>query len=316
VGLPKEGDLCRLVRLRSGIQVAELFRPPRQGLVFHAVVDERDDNLSATWETLQRSAERLYQRTAKRWRNLNDKGRIRVLELLFARYLVTRDQELFSGVEAFPRVRGSAVDLGTVLRWSSHGPVQVIDADQNPGKFDLEGRQVLRLERASRRFLDQGLGLELVSPPLKVSRARLPVSWRKTGRRLAEGLARVFARGPGRRVRDSELDQQELAFLEAVRAEVRSGAFALEGEVRPFAIRVRMAEDQRVPWIKVRRAGKPSEFRIARCHPLVESMIARFAHDTSYVYPALTALTRGEDGYFDTREDVHKMVLDRHKIRV
>ncbi|MBW2277128.1 MAG: hypothetical protein JRF63_06525, partial [Deltaproteobacteria bacterium] len=136
--------------------------------------------------------------------------------------------------------------------------------------------------------------------------------FRVKSRALRDALRNAFSGGPGRPVKDDELDPAETGFLEAVRAEVRSGTFALSGEERPFAIGIRVAEGQRRPFVKVQRKDDRSEYRISRNHPLVEMMVEAVDNDPAFVYPALAMLTEGRDGYADAREGAQKAILGRH----
>ena len=124
-------------------------------------------------------------------------------------------------------------------------------------------------------------------------------------------MRHAFGGGPGTRVGTDELDPAETGFLEAVRAEVRSGTFTLPGEDQPFAIGIRMAEGQRRPFVKVPRQDGRSEYRISRSHPLVEMMVEAVDNDPAFVYPALALLTEGHDGYVEAREGAQKAILGR-----
>jgi hypothetical protein len=314
VGLPSRSDLTRITRLRNGVQSEELVRPRINGLVFHAVVDEQDDDLDATWQTLRRAARRLYGRVARHFDELDEEGRGRALELLLERYGHTHDAELLDGVKAFPRVGGRPLTLEAVRNLAASRSLYAVDADQDAQRYEIEGREVLCLDARQRRFLERELRTTLLAPPPRVASGGLIVALRGLARAMKQGLVELLGGGPGRPVKDRELDPSERNLLELVRAEVRSGAFALPGETRPFGIRVRYAERQRRPWVKVRRKDGRSEYRLARAHPVIEQMIEAVEDDPSYIYPALIQLTDGHDGYVDSREPAQQAILDRHKV--
>ena len=312
IGLPALSDLTRIVRLKNGIREEEKIRPSIGGMIFHAVVGESDDDLDATWGTLRRAGRRLYQRLGKRFDELDESQRSRALKLLFDRYEATRDPALLDGVNAF-KIHGYApLDLAGVRLLARDREIFAVDPQQEAGDFDLEGRRVLRLDAMQRRFLEKELGTEILPPP---PRFGLLGMWKRMSIRLRQArkkLLSVFGGGPGKPVRTSSLDSGEKAFLDIVSAEIRSGAFSLPGEARPFGIGVRMAQDQRRPWAKVERRDGRSEYRISRHHPLVEAMVAAVATDPSMVYPALVALTEGHDGWVDTRSVHQQAILARH----
>ncbi len=62
VGLPEASDLSQIVRLKNGIRIEEKIRPAVNGMIFHSVIDEKDDDIDASWATLRRVARRLYLR--------------------------------------------------------------------------------------------------------------------------------------------------------------------------------------------------------------------------------------------------------------
>jgi hypothetical protein len=313
VGLPNRSDLTRIARLKNGVRFEELVRPRINGLVFHAVVDERDDDLDATWQTLRRAARRLYARAARHFVELGEDGRERALELLLDRYGHTRDEELLAGVPAFARVGGPPANLDQVRRLAEGRQLYAIDRSERARAYEVDDREVLRLDARQRRFLERELRVTLNAPPPRISAGGLGEALKIGWRGLRRWLTDLFGGGPGAPVKDRTLDPSERNLLELVRAEVRSGAFALLGETRPFGIRVRFAERQRRPWVKVPRKDGRSEYRLAREHPVIEQMIEAVEDDPSYIYPALIQLTDGHDGYADAREPAQAAILDRHK---
>ena len=121
-------------------------------------------------------------------------------------------------------------------------------------------------------------------------------------------VTEALAGGHGKQFRvDIKMD-----YYGSMRAEVRSGTFALSGEERPFGVGIRMAEGQRRPFVKVPRKDDRSEYRISRNHPLVEMMVEAVDNDPAFVYPALALLTEGHDGYADGREGAQKAIVGRH----
>lgn len=311
IGLPYSSDLTRIVRLRNGIRSEEKIRPAQRGMVFHAIVDESDDDLASTWGTLRRAGRRLYQRLARHFDEFDDAQRTRALELLFKRHESTRDLALLAGIRAF-RVHGSRpLELGEVRELARDREIFALEPSQNISGFDVEGRNVLLLDAMQRRFLEKELGADILPPPPRFGRLGLARRLSIFARGLKKGLKQVFGGGPGRPVRDSHLEPQERAFLEVASAEVRSGAFVLPGEARPFGIKLRMAHGQKTPWASVERRDGRSEYRISRDHPLVLDIVSAVSRDPAMIYPALVALTDGHDGWIDTRAVHQQQILER-----
>lgn len=311
VGLPRSSDLVRIERLRHGVRAEELVRPPAGGMVYHAAADERDDDLDASWRTLRRAARKLYERLAQRCEELGGADRSRALELLFDRYEHTQESSLLSGVKAFLRVGAPPIDLEAVRRLTDERRLFALDSSERVEDYDVSGREVLRLDQLQRRFLLRQLAAVLPPPPRRVSRGGFSARLRAAGRFLRDSLARLLGGGPGRPLPDDELDPAELRFLEAVRGEIRSGAFSLPDGGKPFEAIVRMAEGQRRPWTRRERFDGRTQYLVARGHPLVEQMVDSCDDEPSYIYPAMYALTDGHDGYGDDRSLVQRVILDR-----
>ncbi len=314
VGLPYKSDLTRIVQLKNGIREEEKVRSPVNGMVFHAIIDEKTDDFSASWATLRRASRRLYARLTRHFTQLGDKEKTRALELLFDRYKHTREQKLLKNVAAFRMVGAAPLDLEAVARKSVDARLFAIHPSESLQRYDLEGRKVLRIDAAQRAFLEDEIGVELFPPPTRYGRFGIFETIKSRLRDLKKKIGHALSGGPGKPVRAAHLEPPEGRFLEAVSAEVRSGGFSLAGEARPFEIKVRMADAQRRPWAEVKRGDSRSEYRISRNHPLVMDMIEAVERNPSYIYPALVLLTEGRDGYVDTREVHQHVILSRHGI--
>ena len=306
IGLPLQSDLVCVHRLEHGIRAEERILPSVGGMIFNAAVDELDGDFDATMGTLRRAGRRLYARLAEMYEELGGDRRGRAFELLLERYEHTHEAGLLEGVRAFAVAKGPALDLKGVRELAARGALCAISAEEPPRRYDLGGRPVLRLTPRQRKFVEAELKVRVEPPPLRREdpgwRARAAARWRALASRFFSPLGGT----PGRPVDDAELMPEERAFLEAVRAEIRSGAFALPDEARPFGLRFRMADGQRRTLVRAAAPGRPNEYRVGRDHPLVRAMIAAFAADRGFLYPALSALARGHDGYAENRAEARR----------
>jgi hypothetical protein len=311
VGLPSKSDLVRVVRLRRGIRVEEKLLASVGGMIIHAVVDENDDDFDATGGTLRRAGRRLYRRMAEMFDELTDDRRTRAFELLLTRYEHTREPELLQGIRAFAVASGQPLDLAGIRRLAASSTLYAISIDEPMRRHDLSGRAVLRLTTRQRRFLEKELGARLAVPPLRRGDRGFFAAAARLRKSLAARLHPPFSGSAGRPAADEDLFPEEREFLDAVRAEIRSGAFALPGEGRPFGLRFRMAEGQRRPLVRVVRADGASEYRVSRDNPLVRRMVDAFRASPAFLYPALAALAEGHDGYADNRVEAGLGALAR-----
>jgi hypothetical protein len=306
VGLPLKSDLVRIQRLEHEIRAEERIQPAVGGMIFHAAVDERDPDFDATMGTLRRAGRRLYARLAEMFEELGADRRGRAFELLLERYEHTHEAKLLEGVRAFAAAKGPPFDLWGVRELAARGALCAISIDEPLGRYDLDGRAVLRLTQKQHRFLEKELSARIEPPPLRRDDRGLKARAASWWKGIAARFVTPLGGRPGRPLDDAELMPEERAFLDAVRAEIRSGAFALPNEARPFGLRFRMADGQRRPFVRVAVRGGPSEYDVARDHPLVRSMIAAFTADRGFLYAALSALARGHDGYAENRTEARR----------
>jgi len=311
VGLPSKSDLVRVVRLKRGIRTEEKLLASVGGMIFHAVVDENDDDFDATSGTLRRAGRRLYRRMAQMYDELTDDRQGRALELLLTRYEHTREPELLDGIRAFAVAPGQPIDLAGIRRLAARGALYAISFDEPLRRYDLSGRSVLRLTTRQRRFLEKELGARFAVPPMRRGDRGLLAAVARFRKSLAARLKPPFSGRAGLPVEDDDLMPEELAFLEAVRAEIRSGAFSLPGEARPFGLRFRMADGQRRPLVRISEEEGASEYRLSRGHRLVQRMIEAYSDSPAFLNPALAALAEGRDGYADNRAEAVQSALSR-----
>ena len=304
VGLPSKSDLVRVVRLKRGIRTEEKLLASVGGMIFHAVIDESDDDFDATGGTLRRAGRRLYRRMAQMYGELTDDRQGRALELLLTRYEYTREPDLLQGVRAFAVASGQPLDLDGIRRLVASGTLHAISIDEPLRRYDLSGRAVLRLTARQRRFLEKELGAQFSVPPLRCGDVGFFATVARLRKSLSARLKPPFSGRAGRPVADDDLFPEERAFLDAIRAEIRSGAFSLPGEGRPFGLCFRMAEGQRRrPLVRTSGREGANEYRVSRDHPLVRRMIDAFQASPAFLYPALAALAEGHDGYADNRTE-------------
>ncbi len=311
IGLPLIDDVCRIHRLRHGIIGESRVRPVNSGLLFHAVVHEKDRDFAQTWGTLTRAAERLYQRVGPRLAKFNDLARKRALELLFERHRSTGDERLLAGARIFKRAFGRPYELQEVLAASKRGPIHAVDVDASLDRYDISDQLILRLDHRQRRFLEQLAEVELDTPPLRARTGGIGVGWlTRIGERLQK-ISRWIGQKPGEMIPETRLNPRERAFLDAVRGEIRSGAFALPDEPKPFKLKINPAVQQKLPWVRVDGSSNLRHYQLGIDHPLVARMIRAFSLNSAYLYPALFALTAGHDGYANARDKALRVMFDR-----
>jgi len=306
VGLPIKSDLTRIVRLEHGIRAEEKVLPSVGGMILCAAVDENDDDFDGTMGTLRRAGRRLYARLAEMYEELDGDRRGRGFDLLLERFEHTHEAHLLENVRAFATADGRSMDMGGVRALAAEGALCAISADEPIRRYDLSDRSVLKLSPKQRRFLEKELHVRIEPPPLRSDDGGLAARAASWWKALIARLGPPFGGRPGESLEDAELEPDERAFLEALRAEIRSGAFSLPTETRPFGLRFQMADGQRRPFVRTTVHGAGNLYSVSRGHPLVRQMVAAFAVDKGFLYPALSALTSGHDGYAENRAEARR----------
>jgi hypothetical protein len=304
VGVTIEGDLLQVTRLANGIAMEDIVRTAPNGIVLNAVVEGKKDELASILSLVEDIGERLYTDLAQRFESLSSEEKQRVIELLIKRSVATGDEKLLSSVPAFPQTSGPPLGFLEVKEAALNGPIWAVDSDASISSYEISNRLVLRLDGTQRRFLERDIKIELRTPP---QRARLGVLKARLGARARCALERIvylLNKDPGRPISDDRLSKDERVFLDAVRAELKAGAFALLREEGPTRARVVMAEGQRRLCVRTGKGRADQSCLISRSHPHTRSMVAAFARGGSYLYPALLLLTDGKGGYTESRQMV------------
>jgi hypothetical protein len=309
IGLPDDGELTTLVRLDRGIVREESYFPAVRGLLFSAILEERDSNTKATNGTLGRAANRLYLKLAKSYERLNDADKVRAEELLFKRYRFTGEPELLEGVRTFKRCNGEPLDYFELQALARQTTLYTIPHDAAPTHFAVRNRVVLRLDQRQRRYLDMDPKIPTKEVGRRVQLRSFRTRIHSLARTLTDWPSKLM--GVGNKIDDALLEPAEARFLKAVRAEILSGGFILPNEGLPFGISICMAERRYRPWVCQGSPDGPSEYSLARRHPIVKSIIRAFELDPDYLYVALFLLTNGHDGYSENRGVAQRGIIAR-----
>lgn len=309
LGIPEVGDLCRIVRLKNGVEFDKSYRSGRDGLVFHAVVEDTGETFSETWHALIPIARELYKKMSLEFAVADTSLQKRMLQLLFEHARVIDNEHLIDGLKVFELVNGTRLDLKGIKRLAARGPLTVVDRDKALETFEIDGRVVVILDRQQRHFLERR-GFELESPPPRV---RKPFKGSRL--RALRHRKRALQLDPSKQLAGTSLDPLTLSadehnFLGALQRELTSGAFILSGEdTSPAKVRLSMSSNQKAFMSRVEGADGSVEYRLARRHRFTRSLVKKVTLTSTYIYPALQFMALGSGGYTSPAVTVQKQLV-------
>ncbi len=166
VGIPLKSDFVRQIVLRHGVIVKDSLKQPAFGLLYHAVVDSRHD--IEDLRQLRTVVRSLYLKLGAAVENLRAEQKQRAVEVLFDRFLETKDRNYIVGVRAFETVNGRRLSLEEVHQLASRGPIYAIPP-ASTAPWLHSGRLVLVLDAKQWNFLEKDLEAVITAPPIKVA---------------------------------------------------------------------------------------------------------------------------------------------------
>jgi hypothetical protein len=166
VGIPLKSDFVRQIVLRHGVVVKDSLKQPAFGLLYHAVVDSRHD--IEDLRQLRTVVRNLYLKLGAAVENLRAEQKQRAVEVLFDRFLETKDRNYIVGVRAFETVNGRRLSLEEVHQLASRGPIYAIPP-ASTAPWLHSGRLVLVLDAKQWNFLEKDLEAVITAPPIKVA---------------------------------------------------------------------------------------------------------------------------------------------------
>ncbi|MBN2716619.1 MAG: hypothetical protein JXX14_12250 [Deltaproteobacteria bacterium] len=179
IGIPMESDFVRQVTLRHGVVVKDALKQPAFGLLYHAIADSTHeiDEL----QHLRSVVRNMYLTLRSEVEHLQSLQRRRALEVLFGRFLETKDRKYIYGVHAFENVEGLRFTIEQVQRLASQGPLfgvppMTAQPSQTSPPWLVCGRRVLVLDARQWTFLEKELNITITVPPVTASDKRLSPS--------------------------------------------------------------------------------------------------------------------------------------------
>ena len=168
VGIPMKSDFVRQIILRHGVVVKDSLKQPAFGLLYHAVVDSRQE--MDELKHLRTVVRNLYLKLGAAVESLQSEQKRRAVEVLFDRFLETKDRNYIVGVRAFETVDGRRLSLEGVHQLASRGPIYAVSPESRASWLH-GGRLVLVLDAKQWNYLEKDLNTVITAPPVKIARS-------------------------------------------------------------------------------------------------------------------------------------------------
>lgn len=169
VGIPMNSDFVRQVTLRHGVVVKDSLKQPAFGLLYHAIADSAHeiDEL----QHLRSVVRNQYLQLRSQVEQLHSAQRKRAIEVLFGRFLETKDRKYIYGVHAFENVEGLRYTIEQIQSLAAQGPLYGIppQSEKSSPAWLACGRRVFALDARQWNFLEKELEISIVVPPVVAS---------------------------------------------------------------------------------------------------------------------------------------------------
>lgn len=219
IGIPAEGEICRVRLLDCGIPFKYMTMPPQHGFIFDAAIEYSGELTAAAVKELTGFARKLYEWLCLRFEQFPPSVRERIQELVFTHSRLTLEDDFLHMFSPFKiHGRQSYLSLSKVLE-AAHEGIRAIPISGGRRRRLGGSHMILALTREQADFL--------------VNRRNIPVTFLTSanGRRLScrelylhlhgrmrHLLKQFLATGLHRAVIPSELlNKEELFFLEQVK---------------------------------------------------------------------------------------------------
>ncbi|MBN2529634.1 MAG: hypothetical protein JXR76_24810 [Deltaproteobacteria bacterium] len=178
VGIPVASDFVRQIVLRHGIMVKDSLKQPAFGLLYHVIADSHKE--VEELQMLRPVVRNLYLKLGAMVEQLPAQQKKRAVDVLFGRFLETRDPQYIHNVRAFESTTGRYYTLAEMRNLAMHGPLFAIPSESAPkGQFSqswlLCGRRVFVLDIKQWNFLEKELGISITVPPIGGNVSDAPV---------------------------------------------------------------------------------------------------------------------------------------------
>jgi hypothetical protein len=216
VGIPKQGDVCRIWLLSQGIPLARKIIAPWRGFVFDAAIEYSDDLTTEILDRLLTEVRGLYQHLMTKYPKLPALTRQRIEELIFKHHRLSGDSTLVEKLAAFPALNSPRLLTLPQLRELASGSILLaIPPDAPVSEYQNIGKPILQLSQQQADYLVNHANVPIRFLPLtsRHSRTRIWISgvmakWKSKYRRIT--------RRKGRLLPPDQLSDQEKNFSMAL----------------------------------------------------------------------------------------------------
>ena len=269
VGIPKNGDICRIWFLNQKIPWYHTTISPWNGFVFEAAVETNEKLTPEILNQIARGAHKLYQWLATRYATYPYQTRVE--EIIFKHHRLTGNQQLLNRFTPFKIIRSNeGLSVSDIQATGSNKAIYAIPINEDPSNFNTINKTVLLLSNAQTDFLINHLQLPItfLSPVLH-SRSKFKKYLQSLFKKWRNGLNKIHF---GRRkiIQTNQLTPEEALLIQTLPS-------YHSGNIRPLLI------DSRGLFPSIAKTDKnktnASILYIRKKHPLVKKAIHAIQKD-------------------------------------
>lgn len=219
IGVPAEGDLCRVRLLDQGIPYRYVTLPPYKGFIFDAAVEISGELTRGVMNHLSVYSQRLYKWLCGKYASATPAWRVRIEELMFTHFRLTGDVSLYGEFAPF-KVYGETayLNLDEVMGEAENGSIYAVPRNKEKMRYHTGGRRVLSLTREQADFLinRQNLPVTFLSPQFQKEK-KWSARFYRFKKMLKRLIMALLPKPSGKKIlQRHQLTEPEITFLEVL----------------------------------------------------------------------------------------------------
>ena len=200
VGIPKQGDVCKIWLLSQGIPLTRKIIAPWRGFVFDAAIEYSDDLTTELLDRLLTEVRDLYKHLMAKYPQLPALTGQRIEELIFEHHRLSGDSTLVEKLAAFPALNSPRLLTLPQLRELAAGSrLLAIPPDTPVSEYQDIGKTILQLSQQQADYLVNHANIPIRFLPLTSQHSRMRswisrvmAKWKSKYRRITRGKSKIL----------------------------------------------------------------------------------------------------------------------------
>lgn len=193
IGIPKQGDVCRIWLLNHGIPMIRKVIAPWRGYIFDLAFETSEELSAKLLDHLIPEIRRLYLHLVFKYEKLPDATQNRIEELLFKHHRLSGDSTLVEKPKLFSVLNSPrSLNITQLKAIASGSRLYAIPAEVPADQYRNRDYPVLQLSRLQADYLVNHAGIPIRFLPLPRERSRIREWLSMTGAKLKSGFRNII----------------------------------------------------------------------------------------------------------------------------